>query len=163
MHPQRGGTMWYNRSLPGQASASTEGNSLMKQISIQIKDEQKVPLLVELLSSLTFVSALEVTDVNGEAQRPPQDQPKPYISSQHQAMRREEAAFAAMKPALLAQYPQQFVALFQQQVIDHDPDELALLARIEQTYPDKLVLIRQVLETPEAPLQVRSPRLVREA
>jgi hypothetical protein len=133
----------------------------MKQIFIQIEDEQKIPMLVELLSSLTFVTSLEVKESNGEAITQP-SYPRAHISPRHPEMCQEEAAFESMKPDLIAQYRGQFIALFQQQVIDHDPDELALLARIEQTHPDELVLIRQVVETPESPLQFRSPRLMRE-
>jgi hypothetical protein len=137
------------------------GNTSMKQISIRIEDEQKAVLLVELLSSLSFVSTLEVSDTNGESQGSAQEYPRPYISPQHRQMSTEETAFESMKVDLIARHGGEFVALFQQQVIDHDQDELALLARIDQSYPNEIVLIRQVLETPEPPLLFRAPRLVR--
>ena len=71
-----------------------------------------------------------------------------------------EAAFEAMLTALLAQYAGEFVAIHQQQVVDHDPDELTLFDRICRDYPDEVVLIRPVLATSEPPLNFRSPRRI---
>jgi hypothetical protein len=81
---------------------------------------------------------------------------------QREAMLREEAAFEQKRVALWQQYANQFVAMHQAEVVDHDADEETLIARIEAAYPDKVVLIRQVLEKPEPPLVFRSPRLLHE-
>lgn len=87
--------------------------------------------------------------------------PPIHVSENRAAMLREEAAFDAMKPDLLAKYFNQYVAVYQGQVVDHDKDELVLVERIDQQYPEQVVLLRQVLPHPPKPLYFRSPRFVR--
>jgi predicted transcriptional regulator len=84
------------------------------------------------------------------------------VHPQRTQMQREEAAFDAMREALLATYPGQFVAIRNGQVVDHDAQELDLLQRVRMHHPDQLVLVREVTPTPPPPLQFRSPRLVRD-
>jgi len=67
-------------------------------------------------------------------------------------------AFHTLHPALLEQYPGEFVAIHKQQLIDHDIDKLALYQRIHETYPEQFVLMRRVEEEPERELQLRSTR-----
>lgn len=134
----------------------------MTQIVIEVADDQKAGLLAELLSALDFVDTLEVNDGNGHPQRAKQSYAKPYIGPTYAQMREEERAFDEMKERLAADYLGEFVAVFQQTVVDHDSNELALLTRISECYPDEVVLIRQVLEQEEPPFLFRSPHLVRE-
>jgi hypothetical protein len=77
-------------------------------------------------------------------------------------MEQEMIAFRAMREALLANYEGQYVAVYQGQVVDHDPDELALVARIDEKYPDAVVLIKRVTPEPDRVLHFRSPRLIQE-
>lgn len=78
-------------------------------------------------------------------------------------MLREVAAFEAMRDELWERYPNQYAALHQGQVVDHDDDKVALLRRVRAgRSPDDVVLIRQVLAAEPPPLQFRSPRFVRE-
>jgi hypothetical protein len=74
--------------------------------------------------------------------------PPIHVSEDRPAMLREEAAFDAMKPDLLAKYLNEYVAVYQGQVVDHDNDELVLLERLDQQYPTQVVLLRQVLPHP---------------
>jgi hypothetical protein len=76
------------------------------------------------------------------------------------AMDREVAAYEAMHTALWEKYPRQFVAIYEGQVIDYDTNEWQLLARLEESHPDDVVLVRQV--KPELPDDIifRSPRFV---
>ena len=75
------------------------------------------------------------------------------------AMSHEIAAYASQHKGLIKHYLNQYVAVYQGQVIDHDPDHSALFQRINTNYPEEIVLIRQVrLELPR-PLHIRSPRL----
>jgi hypothetical protein len=134
----------------------------LTQIVIEVADGQKAGLLAELLSSLDFVDTLEVSDSNGQTQRAKQSYVKPYIGPTYAQMRVEERAFDAMKERLVMDYLGEFVAVFQQKVVDHDSDELTLLARINERFPEEVVLIRQVLEQDEPPFMFRSPHLVRE-
>ena len=72
---------------------------------------------------------------------------------------REEDAYRAMHAELRSKYPDQYVAVFGGQVIDHDPDQLTLFRRVDERYPDALVLIRQVASEPEEVYTFRSPRV----
>ena len=87
--------------------------------------------------------------------------PPLHVSPARPAMQREATAFEAMRGNLWKQYPRQYVAIYQGSLIDHDVDEAALVERIEQHYPEAVVLIRQVLPHPPQPLRFRSPRLAR--
>ncbi len=78
------------------------------------------------------------------------------------AMTREEAAYRVMHTQLMDRHAGEYVAIFQGQLIDHDQDELALFHRIEDKYPDDVVLLKKVLPWPEPDLHFRSPRLARE-
>jgi len=74
-------------------------------------------------------------------------------------IQREEDAYRAMHAELRSVYPDQYVAVLGGQVIDHDPDQLALFRRVEERYPDALVLIRQVAPETEEVYAFRSPRV----
>ena len=63
-----------------------------------------------------------------------------------------------MHADLLQRYEGQHVAVYQGNVVDHDPDLLALYLRIDQKYPDDVVLIRQVRPEVERIIHIRSPR-----
>ena len=76
------------------------------------------------------------------------------------AMDQEVAAFETMHEELWKKYPNQFVAVYQGQVIDFDEDEWNLLARIDEKYPDEVVLIRQVQSELPGDIIFRSPRFV---
>ena len=130
----------------------------MTQLAIQVSDAQKAALLVELLSSLDFVDAVTIENESNGIE---QIYPMPHYSPQYAEMLQEEAAFDAMLPELLHHYHNEFVAMYQQQVVDHDHNEIALANRIRDDYPDAVVLIRPVLEHPEPPLVFRSPRFTR--
>ena len=84
-----------------------------------------------------------------------------YHDPRTHLMDREIAAFEAMQTGLVATYPEQYVATFQGALVDHDVDKAQLLARIGQSHPDDVVLIRQVRHTPRPPFRLRSPRLQR--
>lgn len=75
-------------------------------------------------------------------------------------MQRESEAYRAMHARLLTQHANEYVAVHQGQLIDHDVNQLALALRIQAAYPNKVVLIRQVLPEPDEVYTVRSPRLI---
>lgn len=68
----------------------------------------------------------------------------------HQKMQEEVEAFGTMEAELLPKYADQYVAIHQGQVVDHDPDQFKLYYRIEEAYPHEPVLIQKVLPEPEA-------------
>lgn len=57
---------------------------------------------------------------------------------------RELGAFQQMYPMLSDQFAGEYVAVFNEALVDHDGSFAALLERINQNYPDDLVLIRLV-------------------
>ncbi len=77
-------------------------------------------------------------------------------------MRRELDAFRAMHSRLLAEYPAQYVAIYEGRVVDHDADQLALFLRVDRQYPDTDVLIQQVLPEVEESYTFHSPQIIEE-
>lgn len=73
---------------------------------------------------------------------------------------REEAAFLRLHPVLREKYPDQYVAIHEGKVVDHDPDLAALYLRIIKRFPDEFVWIAPVKEDPVEVFVFRSPRLV---
>jgi hypothetical protein len=86
--------------------------------------------------------------------------PSVHVHPRRAQMEQETAVFWQMHPQLLVQYPNQYIAIFQGQVVDHDQDRLALIARIDEKYTDAIVLIKKVTDEPESDLHFRSPRLL---
>ena len=84
-----------------------------------------------------------------------------HVDQDSLVMEREVAVFEANHEELYSQYPNQYIAMHKGQVVDHDNDLVTLALRIEKQYPNKVVLIRQVLPELPKPLMFRSPRLVR--
>ena len=85
-----------------------------------------------------------------------------HVSQDSLLMEREVAIFEAKHSQLYSQYPNQYIAMHEGQVVDHDDELMPLVKRRRQQYPNnEVVLIRQVL--PELPktLMFRSPRQVR--
>lgn len=87
--------------------------------------------------------------------------PRFHISKDSPAMEREVAAYEAMHAQLWKQYANQYVAVHQGSVVDHDHDKVALLMRIRKQYPNQVVLIRQVLPELPKPFIFRSVRVER--
>jgi hypothetical protein len=83
------------------------------------------------------------------------------VHPQRAQMEKEQLAFAHMLPDLLRQYKGVYVAVYQGEVVDHDPDQVALAVRMQKVYPDQVVLIKRVTAVPDKILHNRSPRLLR--
>ncbi|MCZ7671536.1 MAG: DUF5678 domain-containing protein [Chloroflexi bacterium] len=64
-------------------------------------------------------------------------------------MLQEQTAYQTMLPQLLAQYKNEFVAIYQGKVVDHDTNKIALVVRLDESYPDAVVLVQQVTDKPE--------------
>lgn len=131
----------------------------MKEFTIQLEDEQDVETLRELLASVRFNNGVKVeeqeVDVNVGyihfAKYPEQ-----YL------MEKEVAAFEAMHEQLKQSCLGLYVAVHGGEVVDQDKDEMVLLRRIGEAYPDEIVMVDQVREQLPPDLVVRSPRFVRE-
>lgn len=145
----------------------------MSQITITLKDDDKIDELLALIATLPYVEnarfhAVDET-TNGafgqavaEANNAADDERSPfYLDPQTQIMDKEIAVFEAMQTVLLDQYLGQYVAIFHGKVVDHDADKVMLLDRLAQSHPYDVVLVRHVRRTPRPPFRLRSPRLNR--
>lgn len=86
--------------------------------------------------------------------------PQLAIHPRWQEMEREEAAFRDMHEELLLKYLDQYVAIYQGNVVDHDEEFDEIIGRIDEAYPDDIVFISRVSAESERTLRFRSPRLV---
>jgi len=75
-----------------------------------------------------------------------------------EAVGREVSAYIAMHPLLWENYAGEHVAIYGEELVDHDGDGVALSRRIYARYPSDFVLIRQVEAESERVLHFRSPR-----
>lgn len=73
-------------------------------------------------------------------------------------MDREEQAFYKLHSSLYPQYAGQYVAIYNEQFVDSDADQVVLYQRMRQKYPDEFVWIAPVTENPGEVLHFRSPR-----
>lgn len=71
----------------------------------------------------------------------------------------EMEAFQAQLPDLLSAYPDQFVAIHEGQVIDHDADLRTLHSRVYARLGSVPVLLQKVTATPTPDILVRGPRV----
>jgi hypothetical protein len=75
------------------------------------------------------------------------------------AVAREEAAFYRLHPHLWQNYRGEHVAIYNEEMVDHDPDQVALYLRVKARYPDQFVWIAPVRAQAEEEYVMRSPRL----
>lgn len=78
-------------------------------------------------------------------------------------MHREEAAFRNLHPSLYKKYAGKYVAVYNEQLVDSDSDQVALLLRTRKQYPNEFVWIAPVNESPDEVFVFRSPRLLRDS
>lgn len=119
------------------------------------QDGLSLPLLFEQMLDTYLRSRQQSKPENGAEQGD-----DPQASETFDPMDREVAAFRQLHVSLLKHYRGEYVAIHQGQLVDHDSDKVALLERIEKTYPDEFVLIRPVQEQPEREFYFRSPRYI---
>jgi hypothetical protein len=71
----------------------------------------------------------------------------------------ETEAFWAMQVDLVAQYPGEYVAVHQGQVVDHDPDVVCLEQRVAEQWGESAILIAPVTDESRRDLTTVSFRL----
>ncbi|MEM7537978.1 MAG: DUF5678 domain-containing protein [Chloroflexota bacterium] len=81
-----------------------------------------------------------------------------YTSPDDELMLQEEAVFRTQQAMLQQQYPNEYVAIHQGEVIDHDVNDVELLRR-RRKYGKKVVLIRHVDSDPDQEITIRSSRI----
>lgn len=75
----------------------------------------------------------------------------------------ETKAFRAMQADLLVRYNNQYIAVHNGRVIDHDPDLRTLHLRVYSRLGRTPVLLKRVTNEPERDLIIRSPKLERDS
>lgn len=111
--------------------------------------------------------ARELTKVANEQALPPEQLVEKAIRELLRAeadriLAREMDAFRRLHPMLLQQYPQQYVGIRHGELIDHDIDQLALYLRIDEQYPDEVILLKQVCPSIEEVYTIRFTQVVRD-
>jgi hypothetical protein len=123
-----------------------------KQVTLTVSDE--VYRQAEAIARNTDQDVTEVlADAIALGWPPPED------DEEHRAMAREEIAYRTMHAELYAKYPDQYVAIYQGEVVDRDTDLEAICDRVDEKYPNEVVLIKRVLSTSEETFVFRSPRV----
>ena len=89
------------------------------------------------------------------------DVPNVGIQGDDAAVDREMQAYIAMHPHLMQKYRNQYVAIQNGELVDHDERFDALLTRIDAAYPNQFVWLTKVEDQPIRELTFRSPRLTR--
>jgi predicted transcriptional regulator len=123
------------------------------EVTITLPDD-----IYRQFESMAEASEQDVAEVVAEAAAA--SIPQLDVHPRWQEMEREEAAFKAMHKELMVKYRDQYVAIYQGKVVDHDEDFDEIIGRIDETYPDDIVFISKVSAEPERTLRFRSPRLV---
>lgn len=87
-----------------------------------------------------------------------------WMHHQYQTYRREQLAlqtkrFRANHAALYAKYPNQYVAFYNEKVLDHDDNMRDLALRVRTEHGNLPIVIAQVMPEPITGYQMRSPRL----
>ncbi len=87
-----------------------------------------------------------------------------WLRKQQAALHRARLAeqtrrFWAKHAELYAQYPDEFVAFYDDAVLDHDSDVSQLALRVQTEYADLPIVIAQVTQTPVREYKVISTRL----
>lgn len=80
------------------------------------------------------------------------DEPDPVVE-------REKAAYLALHPQLLRDYPNQFVAIQDGQLVDYDLDRANLMQRVGEQYPTQFVWVSQILSQAIRTIRMPSYRL----
>lgn len=86
--------------------------------------------------------------------------PRVYVSPDRERMEAEERAYERQRPTILAHYEGEYVAILGGEVVDHDVNEMELVARIQSRFPDDIVHIRLVTQKLQPELRFRSPRFI---
>lgn len=76
------------------------------------------------------------------------------------AVDREETAFHRLHAELRRDYPDEYVAIHNETLVDHDRDQVALYQRVRRRFAGQFVWIAPVRQSPDEAYQIYSPRLL---
>jgi predicted transcriptional regulator len=80
-----------------------------------------------------------------------------FQAKQEEKISQEIEAYEAMHSELWQKLPYQWVAIHNQTLVDHDTDDVALFRRLRARYGRVSILLRQVRETPNPEIWIRTP------
>jgi len=109
------------------------------------------PELQDFLEKSAQQEAKSVNDVINEALA------YYFEAKQEEKINQEIEAYQAMHSELWEKLPYQWVAIHNQTLVDHDTDDVALYRRVRAQYGRISILIRQVRETPNPEIWIRTP------
>lgn len=125
----------------------------------KMDNEITVHLPDEVMARLRAVAGEEASTVGRVVARLVEEAlPALERHPQWEKLQREEAAYAARHAELVERYHGQSIALHEGEVIDHDTDEGALLARVRTRLGETVFLMRRVEPTLPVPLRFPSFR-----
>lgn len=126
---------------------------MRKQITLAVPEE-----VYEQASSIAQATQKPVDEVFQDAL---EQLFSPFpLHEKHAEMAQEVEAFKAMHSRLVATYLGKYVAVFQGNVIDHDEDVVVLSQRVDEKFPNEVILVRLVEPSAERILNMRSPRFL---
>ena len=98
---------------------------------------------------------------SGPSPRPVSQRPQPPfpVDGNRSLMEQNVAAYKAMHGELVERYLGQYVAIYDGQLVDYDPDPVALLERVRAQHPNQVVLRHKVERTPKRELRTRHPQI----
>ena len=102
-----------------------EMKAALKEALVELFQERR-ELFHDLVREVIQETDLEIGSVPATASRPDASLDNDF----EDVVEHEIQAFHRLHPTLLAQYPDEFVAIYNQELVDHDPEKLALYQRI---------------------------------
>lgn len=75
----------------------------------------------------------------------------------HERIQDEIRAYIGLHPTPKEKYLGEWVAIYEHQLVDHDPETITLYRRVRAKYGHAPVLIRQVEPEPDPIIRVRTP------
>jgi len=109
--------------------------------------------LVENLERATAAQGVTIDQVMDELAR------KYLAAARRQAIDREFERYQALHAELKTKFLGENVAIYQGQLVDHDPDAMELVRRVHQQFGSAPVLVTLVRENAVQEFIVKSPRL----
>ena len=140
--------MWYNDAKLYDACFKTLKDNSMVTITLQ-------PDIAEQISDLASTNQISADHFVDKALRA-------YMAQyRREKIRAETETFKRQQEILLVTYADQYVAMYNGQVIDHDADLRTLHLRVFERLGRTPVLLKKVTREPERELVFRSPRFER--
>lgn len=147
----------------------------MREVTIILKDATKRSELVDLLSTLPYVEAVQFEGLAREAANEKNEQllmkngsvvttpahERMGVFPQTDPLDREVAFFEEQHEQLVKSFLGQYIAMYQGKVIAHHAELTTLITTVRASQPNAPVLFRQVQETLPPILHFRFPRMVK--